>query len=66
MNFENADGLEFDLSEEDINAGVRLESYPIFNDIYASPNAMSYAEYLRSQTNASVQMSKLDAHQASR
>ncbi len=61
MNFENADGLEFDLSEEDINAGVSLESYPIFNDIYASPYAISYADFLKNQTNASMQMVRLDS-----
>lgn len=48
MNFENADGLEFDLTEDEIKQGVSFSWYPIFNDIYCSQEAIEYNEYLKS------------------
>lgn len=40
MNFENAEGLDFEISEEEISRGVDICKYPIPNVLFASFNAI--------------------------
>ena len=40
MNFENAEGIDFDISEEEIMRGVSIHKYPISNELFASFNAI--------------------------
>lgn len=61
MNFENAEGLDFELTEEEISKGIQFQKYPISNETYASFGALSYNEYLRLKPNPSEQMNVLDS-----
>ena len=61
MNFESAEGLEFDLTEDDISRGVAFDKYPIFNEIYQSEQAIEYSNFLKRKPNAIDQMSHLDS-----
>lgn len=51
MNFENAEGLDFEISEEEISWGINVSKYPIPNSLFASYNAILYAE--QTSVNAS-------------
>lgn len=40
MNFENSEGIDFEISDEDLVRGINLNWYPIGNELFASFNAI--------------------------
>jgi len=59
MNFEHSEGLDFDLSEEEIQWGIEMANYPLINKIFASFQVISYFEL--SASTPSEQLFALDA-----
>lgn len=58
MNFDHAEALEFDLSDEEVSRGVSFNEYPIVNETYQSTDAIAFSEYLGNKA-ASTQMRML-------
>ena len=57
-NFEYAEALEFDLSDEEVSRGVSFNEYPVINETYQSLDVIAFSEYLGNKA-ASTQMRML-------
>ena len=51
MNFENAEGLEFELSDEELSRGIEMQKYIINTPLFASFNSILYSEQLLSKAS---------------
>jgi hypothetical protein len=47
MNFENAEGLDFEISDEELAQGIQLNKYPIISPLFASFNSLLYTEQIQ-------------------
>lgn len=61
MNFENAEGLDFEISDEELSWGIELAKYPVLSQLFASFNSLLYSESINQKVSLHEQMNELDS-----